>query len=193
METLDLYDKDRNKLGLTMIRGTVQPEGTYRLVVHICVFNSKGQMLIQQRQKDKAGWSNLWDVTTGGHSRQGETSEAAAHRELLEETGIEADFTDKRPALTVHWKNTSAPGKNSQGFDDYYLLNMEVDETKLVLQAEEVQAVRWAYEKEILDMIEKRLFIPYHPSMISYLFHLRKGGDSYTSGDWTKRSRDLPQ
>ena len=33
MEIFDLYDKDRNKLNQTMVRGDVQPEGTYRMAV----------------------------------------------------------------------------------------------------------------------------------------------------------------
>ena len=184
MEIFDLYDKDRNKLNQTMVRGDVQPEGTYRMVVHICIFNDKGQMLIQQRQPFKNGWSNLWDVTVGGHSSTGEDSATAANRELYEEIGCQMDFSEKRPALTVHWKNPGAT-KNAQGFDDYYLVRQNLDETQLKLQKEEVQAVKWASENEILKMIEDKTFIPYHPSMISFLFHLSLGSDCHTCPDWT--------
>lgn len=52
MELWDLYTKDRERLNRTMVRGGAQPENTYRLVVHICLFNFKGEMLIQQRDKD---------------------------------------------------------------------------------------------------------------------------------------------
>lgn len=60
-------------------------KGTYHLVVHVCVFNQKGEMLIQQRQPFKQGWPNLWDVTMGGSALAGETSQQAAMRELKEE------------------------------------------------------------------------------------------------------------
>lgn len=187
MEIFDLYDKDRNKLNQTMVRGTMQPENTYRLVVHICIFNDKKQMLIQQRQPNKSGWSNLWDVTVGGHAVAGDSSSMAAHRELMEEIGLDVDFSDKRPALTVHWKNPAST-KNAQGFDDYYLLNMNVDEKSLTLQPEEVQAVKWASEEEILQMIKEKTFIPYHPAMIGYLFHMSKGHNSHTEADWTVKA-----
>lgn len=184
MEIFDLYDKDRKKLNQTMVRGDVQPEGTYRMVVHICIFNEKNQMLIQQRQPNKSGWSNLWDVTVGGHAVAGDTSSMAAHRELMEEIGLDVDFSERRPSLTVHWKNFAST-KNAQGFDDYYLLNMSVDENSLTLQPEEVQAVKWASEEEIHQMIKDKTFIPYHPAMISYLFHLRRENNSHTCADWT--------
>ena len=61
MELLDLYTEDRVRTGKTMVRGTVVPEGLCRLVVHVCIFDSRGRMLIQQRQPFKSGWSNYWD------------------------------------------------------------------------------------------------------------------------------------
>ena len=49
MEILDLYTADREKTGKTMVRGEETPAGCYRLVVHVCIFNDKGQLLIQQQ------------------------------------------------------------------------------------------------------------------------------------------------
>jgi hypothetical protein len=41
-EYIDLYTVDREYTGKTAIRGEKLPEGTYRMVVHVCIFNSKG-------------------------------------------------------------------------------------------------------------------------------------------------------
>ena len=125
-------------------------------------------MLIQQRQPFKNGWSNLWDVTVGGHASTGEDSATAANRELYEEIGCQMDFSEKRPALTIHWKNPGAT-KNAQGFDDYYLVRQNLDETQLKLQKEEVRAVKWASENEILKMIEDKTFIPPYMTKEIYL------------------------
>ena len=53
MEIWDLYTKDRIKTEETMVRGEKITKGFYRLVVHVCIFNSRGEMLIQQRQPFK--------------------------------------------------------------------------------------------------------------------------------------------
>ena len=45
MELWDLYDKNRQKTGLTMRRGDPVPEGYYRAVVHISLFDSEGNVL----------------------------------------------------------------------------------------------------------------------------------------------------
>lgn len=164
MELWDGYDIDRQFIGKDLVRGEPVPNGLYRTVVHICIFNSKEEMLIQQRQPFKKGWPNLWDISCGGCVLKGETSRQGAQRELLEELGINYDFGDIRPNFTYNFYN---------GFDDFYLIEKEVDPKKLKLQYEEVQAVKWASMEEILEMIDKGLFIPYFKSIITMLFEVK--------------------
>ena len=56
MEMVDLYDENRLPLGRTAERYAPKGEGEYRVVVHICVFDSRGRLLIQQRSREKAVW-----------------------------------------------------------------------------------------------------------------------------------------
>ena len=44
-EVIDLYTADRIPTGQTILRGDKPPAGMYRLVVHVCIFNSKGATL----------------------------------------------------------------------------------------------------------------------------------------------------
>ena len=176
MELFDLYTKDRVKNGRTMVRGEPVPENCYRIVVHICIFDSEGRMLIQQRQPFKHGWSNMWDITVGGSAIAGDDSQSAAERETREELGLEIDLSEVRPSLTLHWEH---------GFDDYYLLTQEVDLSTLHLQYEEVQAVRWADRDEIMQMIDDGRFIPYEKGLIDLLFFLRNHRGAHTRRDTT--------
>lgn len=162
MELWDLYDQHRNLTGRTMVRGEKVPEGCWRLVVHICVFNSAGQLLIQQRQSFKEGWPNLWDVTVGGAVCAGESSQQGAHRELLEEVGLDVDFTGIIPAFSTTFTG---------GLDDIYILHMEPELSQLKLQESEVQAIRWADKDEILAMIDNGTFIPYGKPFMEFLFY----------------------
>ncbi|WP_297632222.1 NUDIX domain-containing protein [uncultured Clostridium sp.] len=169
-EIWDLYNKDRIKIGQTMVRGDEFEEDTFHLVIHVCIFNSKGEMLIQQRQPFKKGWSNLWDVTVGGSAVLGDTSQKAAEREVLEEIGYKISLENIRPAFTLNF---------DRGFDDFYIVEREIDITKLKLQYEEVQRVKWATLNEILEMSNSKEFIPYHKSLIRMLFELHSYEDNY--------------
>ncbi len=172
MEIFDLYDRDRIKTGETMERGGICPNGRFRMVVHISIINSEGKMLIQKRQPFKHGWSGLWDVTTGGSAIAGENSREAAERELSEEIGLKIDFSERRPAFTVNFRD---------GFDDNYVLIKDVDTAALKLQQEEVEAVKWADFEEICEMIDDGTFIHYHKSYIKKNIDMADASDSQGS------------
>ncbi|MGL4336981.1 MAG: NUDIX hydrolase [Turicibacter sp.] len=171
MEIWDLYTKDRIKTNETMVRGEQMPKGVYRLVVHVCIFNAQGEMLIQQRQPFKVGWPNMWDLTVGGSAVSLDTSQVAAEREVYEEIGYPLSLDGIRPALTINF---------DEGFDDMYLIEKEIDISKLKLQDEEVKAVKWASKEDILTMIDNDTFIPYHKSLIELLFFMKTQNSTYT-------------
>ena len=170
MEKWDLYTLEREKINQVITRGDTIPNDLYHLVVHVCIFNAKNQMLIQQRQSFKEGWHNMWDVTVGGSAMIGENSRQAATREVAEELGLKIDLENMPPVITKYF---------SGGFDDIYILEKEIDISKLRLQYEEVQAVKWASIDEILDMVGSKKFIPYDESFIHFLFHLHRTNSLY--------------
>jgi isopentenyl-diphosphate delta-isomerase type 1 len=61
-------------------------------VVHLHVFNSQGDLLLQKRAMNKDIQPGKWDTSVGGHVDFGETVEAALFREVREELGME-NFT----------------------------------------------------------------------------------------------------
>ena len=176
MELWDIYDIDRVRTGRVAQRGKPASEGglgegEYHLVVHICVFNGRGQLLLQQRQKDKEGYPNLWDVSAAGSALAGETSAAAASRELREELGLVHDFTKERPFWTTHFE---------RGFDDWYFIRIEADISDLRLQPEEVQDARWADLAEIERMLDSGEMVPYYRDLVRLWFVMKDHRGSTT-------------
>lgn len=67
-------------------------------VVHLHVFNSKGEVYLQRRPEWKDIQPGKWDTAVGGHIDYGETPEVALCREVREELGItdfQPEFVDK--------------------------------------------------------------------------------------------------
>lgn len=162
-EWWDLYDQNRIPTGNKHRRSDALAEGEYHLVVHVCIFNSKNELLCQRRQPFKYGWPNMWDITVGGSALTGEDCRMAAERELFEEIGLKMDFSNRRPRLTIHFNH---------GFDDYFLLEQEVDTAALTLQEEEVKEVRWFSKEEVMQMQENGTMVPY--TIIDALFEMHK-------------------
>lgn len=64
-------------------------------VVHLHVFNSRGEVYLQKRPEWKDIQPGKWDTSVGGHIDYGETPEQALVREVAEELGI-TDFVPER-------------------------------------------------------------------------------------------------
>lgn len=165
-ELVDLFDENRAPLGKIAERRDERAPGEYQSIVHICIFNSRGELLVQKRSREKRTWPELWDVSAAGGVDAGESSRQAACRECREELGFVLELGDKRPAITLHIP---------RGFDDFYVVNCDLDIDALTLQAEEVTAVRWAEKKEVLELVAQEEFVPYNPAFIELLFSIRNG------------------
>lgn len=164
MELVDLYDENRIPLGRTAERHGPGRPGEYRLVVHVCAFDSRGRLLIQRRAEEKAVWPGLWDVSVGGGVDAGETSRQAAEREFREELGYPLELRDLRQSITVNFDG---------GFDDFFIIQRDLDLSALVLQREEVAEVRYVTEKEAEAMLLDGSFIPYPDGFLRFLFSMR--------------------
>ncbi len=164
MEWVDLYDENRAPLGRTAERYGEKGPGEYRTVVHVCVFDSRGRLLIQQRTAEKRIWPERWDVSAAGGVDAGETSRQAAEREFREELGYALDLGGLRPSLTVNFDG---------GFDDFFLLERDLDERTFTLQKEEVAQVRWVTLEEAEAMVDDGRFIPYPAGFLRFLFGMR--------------------
>ena len=58
------------------------------MVVHVLVFNTKGELLLQKRSMDKDVAPGKWDTSVGGHVNSGEAIMDSVMREMEEELGI---------------------------------------------------------------------------------------------------------
>lgn len=88
-ELVDILDSEGNSAGKTALKSEAHKHGLFHPTVHIWFYTKNGQLLIQQRGKEKDTHPLLWDVSVAGHIGAGEDFETSAIREVSEEIGLE--------------------------------------------------------------------------------------------------------
>ena len=165
-EMLDIYDVERHRTGRIIPRGSEVYDGERLLVVHVCLMNTRGEMLIQRRQMTKDRYPGCWDLSAGGFVRSGESSVDAVLRELREEIGLNSHADALRFLFTEPF---------SYVLDDFYLICSDVAVSELTLQTEEVSGAKWASQAEIEAMIADGRFVDYPAESIRRVFLLSAG------------------
>lgn len=90
-EYVILVDEFDNEIGV-MEKQQAHVEGLLHRAFSVFIFNSKGEMLLQQRAKSKYHSPGLWTNACCSHPRKGETILEASQRRLEEEMGLFADL-----------------------------------------------------------------------------------------------------
>lgn len=163
MERLDTYYDQYQKTGRVVDRNSYKGElpDEYLMVVHLCVFNSRGEMLIQKRQLNKDRYPGMWDLSAGGFVQSGETAADAVLREAKEEIGVQVDAKSVRYIMTVPF---------SYVLDGFFAVQADYKLEDFTPLQEEVLELKWATTDEIMQMCKDGQFVDYDVNLLAYCF-----------------------
>lgn len=88
-ELFPVVDEDGNQISVAP--RSICHDGKSMLlhpVVHMHLFNDKGELFLQKRAMSKDLLPGFWDTSVGGHINPGEKTEDALRRETYEELGL---------------------------------------------------------------------------------------------------------
>ena len=127
-------------------------------VVHLHVFNSRGELYLQRRPLWKDIQPGRWDTAVGGHVDYGESVEEALRREVREELGI----VDFRPeAVAVY------PFRSEREYELVHVFRTVYDGE--VRPSDELDGGRFWTAAEILENHGKGLFTPNFEGEVSLI------------------------
>jgi 16S rRNA (adenine1518-N6/adenine1519-N6)-dimethyltransferase len=136
-EFLEVVDEKNQVIGKAS-RWDIHRKSLRHRSVHIFIFNSEGKLYLQKRSPNKDQYPGHWDSSAAGHTDPGETPGQSAHRELMEELGLEAELTEvlRHPACPeTGWEFTTLFAGRS---DDPVRLNLQEATTGGFFSPEEI-------------------------------------------------------
>ena len=119
-------------------------------VVHLHLFNNKGDLFLQHRPAWKDIQPDKWDTACGGHVDLGESVNQALHREVKEELGI----TDFEPISMGHYVFESKREK------ELVYVHRCVYDGEVKPSQDELDGGRFWTKEEILENMGKEVFTP---------------------------------
>ena len=129
-------------------------------VVHLHVFNAKGEVYLQKRPEWKDIQPGKWDTAVGGHVDYGETPEDALRREVGEELGI-TTFTPEFVGKYVF---------ESKRESELVYVNRTIYDGPIQPSAEELDGGRFWSMSEIRETIGQGVLTPNFESEFQRFF-----------------------
>jgi isopentenyl-diphosphate Delta-isomerase len=135
-EYVILVDNSDKQVGLME-----KMEAHIKAVLHrafsVFIFNTNGELLLQQRAGHKYHSPLLWTNTVCSHPRDGELTNDAAHRRMIEEMGMDCEFDE---VFSFTYKADVGQGLIEHELDHVF---MGVSDIEPIINPEEVAT--WKY------------------------------------------------
>ncbi len=135
-ELLILVDENDNQTGV-MDKLTVHQTGKLHRAFSVFIFNSKNELLLQQRADEKYHSPGLWSNTCCSHPHNGEKTQDAVTRRLREELSINCETL---PVFSFIYQTPLENGLIEHEYDHVYFGKCD---DKPVPDAREVK--NWKY------------------------------------------------
>lgn len=155
-EKVILVDENDEPLGL-MEKLQAHYEARLHRAISVLIYNSRGEMLLQQRAMGKYHTPGLWTNACCSHPRLGETELHAGMRRLQEEMGF---TTDLKPLFSFVYKADLGKGLFEHEYD--HVLEGVYDQDP-VLNPDEAMGYCWIDRDELRQRLhsEPHLFTPW--------------------------------
>ena len=166
MEFIDVLDENGNYTGKVEERKIIHDNGLWHIHVGVWLMNKKGELLFQQRAKEKKVNAGKW-TRTGGHVDSGETPLEAIQRETNEEIGVKIPM-EKFKLLNIEKEEVylAEHKTTNRQFIYSYFAPVDYKIEDYTIQKEEVSNLKYItieeMEKALENKDEKYTFIKWN-------------------------------
>ena len=147
-EYLILVDENDAEIG-QMEKMEAHEKGLLHRAFSVVIYNSKGEMLLQQRAAGKYHSPMLWTNACCGHPRPGEETVDAATRRLKEENGFTCELKE---SFVFQYKAAFENGLTENEIDHVFTGHYDGD---IPFNPDEANDVRWVAFNDVIAEVEE--------------------------------------
>jgi isopentenyl-diphosphate delta-isomerase len=149
-EKVVLVNESNEVLGL-MPKMEAHEKGLLHRAISILLYNSNGEMLIQQRAKTKYHWPLIWSNAVCSHPRENEDFQDAAQRRLKEELNITCSL--KEVYRFIYKAKDEQTGLIEHEYDVVYVGQFDGE---IPFNPNEIESIRWIALDSLSQDIENQ-------------------------------------
>jgi 16S rRNA (adenine1518-N6/adenine1519-N6)-dimethyltransferase len=150
-ELLDVVN-DKNEVVSVAKFDEIYDKRLNHRIVHVLVFNGKGEIFLQQRSAKKKFCPGHWSTSAEGHVQTGETYEKAAAREMKNALRVDLELTKILDSPYDHYKMRK-----------FLEVFRAVSEGPFDLNPDEAASGKWFSVADVREMVRKNELI--HPEL----------------------------
>lgn len=152
IEYFDIVDNNGKAIGNASREYCHSGSKLLHPVIHIHIINSKKELLLQKRKKNKDIQPGKWDTSIGGHIQAGEALDKALIREAKEEAGIDINLDKIIPLKKYIYE--------SEIEKEYIYSFIYLFDGKIIFQKSEIDKIKFLSFDKICSLIKNNKTTP---------------------------------
>lgn len=150
---IDVLSSTGLRTGEILSRSEVHRLGKYHRAIHLYLFNSRNEILIQKRALTVDSAPGVYTISVLGHVNAGETSTTTVKREVEEELGIDASSFKFDFLFSFLQEADVSETHIERQFSDVYLTRTDLDLSQIKIDPAEVAEVKFVPFETFLEMV----------------------------------------
>jgi len=150
---IDVLSSSGIRTGEILSRKEVHRLGKYHRVIHLYLFNSKNEILLQKRSPMLDNYPGSFSISVLGHVNAGEFSSATVKREVEEELGIDVSQLKFDFLFSFFQEAILSETYIDRQFIDVYVIYAKIDPNSIKFDRSEVSEIKFVSFESFREMV----------------------------------------
>lgn len=150
---IDVLSREGLRTGEILSRTEVHRLGKYHRAIHLYLFNSKNEILLQKRALTVESYPGFYSISVLGHVNAGESSAETVRREVEEELGLDVDRLRFDFLFSFFQEATLSETYIDRQFSDVYITRADIDPAFIKFDPAEVAEIKFVSFERFREMV----------------------------------------